>query len=1606
MILNPFARGVARRAVLAASLVFCVMLSLKGQEAQKAAATKTKEAAAEEGARKKASNAKAEAEGKAAKAKAGEKAAEEKKAEKKTAPANPLGNLIRGIFGGRRNVPNVKTIPQDPNDKSRGNGDELVRDHIDARAPYDPRQEKRLRRVEALVREKDWDRALEAIQLLLDQPENSLYRVKLGQMVPIRDEANRILGTLPAEQRNRYRTINGGLADALLREARHSGDLAQFVEVSARYFHTPAGQHATNYLGSMHFDRGEFALAARCFGQMLAAKADVTQEPAWRFKAALAFAKSDRPKESRKLIEQLTSESRGHQLGAEPIDAEEWIATASSTNLAPAAARTDWPMFKGAPHHRATSHGGVPLLLSRWRQPLSQSHRVREQIEFLLQDLTDLNRAVVPAFFPLVADGKVIYRSFRGVRVVDAENGNLLWETDGGLSADRLLSGDTAQQVSGQVVWNIGVNGSNTSYRGSGADNHALTGLLFRDGTYGILNSDEQRVFVIEDHAILSRYQPGYRRGFSSSSRDTYQRDWGTNKIVAYGLADGRPSWEIGGPARGEAFDLPLAGNYFFGPPTPDNGELFAVGEKENELRLFCLDPASGRPKWSQLIAYSDVKIEQDFGRRWWSAQVAVSDGVILCPTTVGWLVAVDRVDRSILWAHRYSRPNRSRTSRNPGTTSVVHSTSLNGRWAPSAPVISGNFVVFTPPEYTQNEAPIVDCLNLHDGTRRWKKDKEANVYLAGVQDNRVLLVGTTAVSAVALDTGVSIWTTPLSSTGEARPSGQGVVGGEEFYLPLQSGELWRVNLESGKVAAKHFLPEGSSPLGNLAMNEGTLVSLSPLGVSSFEQRDLIREQIRVRKENDPHDAWALIREAEIHQLNHDFAAALVLLEQVRPEGLDASLQPRYRTGMVASLATVIREDLGANGPALEKLSAFVKTDSERMRYRQLAVQFEVAQGRFENAFDIYRQLAFESPELMVPRDENDRVLVRLDAWTAGKLVDLWAALPADVRTHLDQRLSALAEAAGKGSQSEQEQFIALFGFHRAAEPVRFRLAERYVEGRDLFRAEKLLVKLGQSQTPEIAADAKERLARLLLSFNVPMDAAEVYRALHRDHAEVELPSGKRVAELIAELRSKDTVPLDHRHTPVSWGESDLKLVRNSGSSSAQYRSVESALTDASFFRQHRMQYAQTGQRLTISEAASGDLHWSIGLRAAANARSDAIVSLQDGHQMLLLHRDVLHCLSPVEKRVVWTRPLANRQQATSYYRQTSRQNAPAMQLLSNLTSSSGLMQFNRQHGMLAFGDADYVCHYGRREFIVRDADTGRIRWRRERVPTGTTFVGTRERLYVIHPNQGGAEAVRTSDGRIIEIPELATLLRSAIAVAGEDLIVLQTGTRSLLGLGSPKTTLRRYDPVSKQEQWKVEVVGNSYASRIGKQLLAILKSNGELQTIDLETGVVKTIGTLPVADLRSKTNVYAVADHDNFYVVVNKRRFSTYSESLPSLRVNGLVFGLDRTGGRPLWRQEVKEQNLLLPMLQSSPVLLFASRKYTRVGKSYRWASSLLALDKQTGGRLVDSDGYSTSNFTNLRINMIDRYIELRSYNQRLRLVATAPEKKPEVEDKEGKKP
>ena len=629
---------------------------------------------------------------------------------------------------------------------------------------------------------------------------------------------------------------------------------------------------------------------------------------------------------------------------------------------------------------------------------------------------------------------------------------------------------------------------------------------------------------MIEDHGILTRNQPGQHFGWDNSNEtpDPNGVPWKTNRLVSYDLRTGRPLWSIGGVESLESFDLPLAGSYFFGVPAVDGDELLVVAGKGDEIRLSALDRATGTPRWSQLIAYSDTKIEQDIGRRWYSAPVASSGGVVICPTTVGWLVAVDRLRQSVLWAHRF-QPVNAPPNRDPGSR-FVQQRDLASQWSPSAPILSGSVVVYTPPEES-----IVLALNALNGKKLWEKPKEMWLYLAGVFDDRLVLVGRHEVGALALATGKPLWTVPLGD--DARPSGRGLAVDDQFYLPLSTGELRTIDLKTGKTTSQTYVPSKHPALGNLAMHRGKLVSVGPFGAVGFGQREALLAEIQRRKAINPTESWALLRESEVHLLNRNHAAALPLLRSLATDSLSDDERVRHHAAHVESLAAIIRLDPKSNAAALTELTEIAALPDEMLLVQELTADRHVSEGRFAAAFDVYWSLSdLTTSVAAITRTDDRQVSTQRVPWISGRLSEVWSASRDEERTRIDSQIEAVLAGALREHRDATNvpdtattrsasamRLARLLAFHPGTATLRAAIIDDLATAGDFGGAQLELLKWSDDADRTVAARAVERLARLMDQFQMPADAAHYRRRLATEFADVTLSDGRTVAKLLEE---------------------------------------------------------------------------------------------------------------------------------------------------------------------------------------------------------------------------------------------------------------------------------------------------------------------------------------------------------------------------------------------------------------------------------------------------------------------------------------------------------
>jgi hypothetical protein len=1038
------------------------------------------------------------------------------------------------------------------------------------------------------------------------------------------------------------------------------------------------------------------------------------------------------------------------------------------------------------------------------------------------------------------------------------------------------------------------------------------------------------------------------------------------------------------------------------------NGEeLYLVAGKGDDLRLWSLDRRTGTPNWSQLIAYSDTKINLDIVRRWITSQVAAGDGVIVCPTTVGWLVAIDQTRQSVLWAYRYAPPAAQEKNEREAGTMLLPQKELNAQWCPSAPIISENRVVFTP----QDEDMLI-CLNTADGQKIWEKAKGTGIYLAGIFEQKVVIVGENGVTAFHLPNGEIAWSTKFEDG--VRVSGRGVAVGDHYYLPLSNGGLQTIDLTAGQVQSQTYVGSRQPPLGNLAMHHGKLVSLGPNGLTAFGQCDAVLNEIQQRLAANPRDGGALLRSSEIQLLNRKYRESLSLLRQIPVEQLTSAEQDRQHAALVECLSTLIHGDILHCAGELEELGRVAVSSADRLLHRELTAEKLLAEQKPVEAFDVLWQLAEQDGDAFVLRDDDRHVSVRRDVWLGGRISEIWStAMDAD-RILIDERIKSLIAEAADRDPVNYQRLISLLNFHPESIVAQERFVERLVQAGDPGGARIMLQQLFDNPDKSVAARATVRLARMMAERQLINDAVYYYRLLESKFADVIVHDGQTGAVLAAGARAVSEQSFEPKPKGVLWKASPMRLEHSVLNYLPPPQDVVCD-TPLPFFNRLSFESFASEQRLSMESLETGKVEWMMPLRGAVRVNDDGFVSTSlIGHQMFFISRGTLHAVSPIDKRILWVKPIEEPIDTNLHLRHDSRSTVTTMvSPHTDESSSSLLMQQAFSSGQLAVVQPHYLCLQGRRSLTVLNPRTGAELWKMDGLPIYAQIVGNRDALFVISPGKNEIHAYRVTDGKTLKIPELARLLNNALLTQGSSLLLFEQG--GLNPSGAPitkrarnsKCSLRLFDPVAQTTTWQREFPAGTVASPLGQDEVVVAQPDWQIRRIDVGTGQISALEA-PFAEAipSSKSGLflekYLLADDDRIYLIVNRvdADRNTSPEGLASIHVNGWIFAWNRQDNRLLWHNAITSQNLVVDRFSKLPVLLFVSRSWRHRGRMNMNGSLIVAaIHKQTGQTLINKkEPAAYSAFHAMSFNAEDHSIELKSYNLRLRLVPTDESLPPEI--------
>jgi outer membrane protein assembly factor BamB/tetratricopeptide (TPR) repeat protein len=1422
--------------------------------------------------------------------------------------------------------------------------------------PQDRDATRQLERAKQLLEEDRYSDAATLLDDILKRGEDYFFKPEDSKQVhrSLKMEAQRLIGKMPPEGLKAYELLFGSRAEQMLGEAATEGDTAKLESVARRFFHTPAGYQATLLLGRRYLDYSQPLAAAFCFQRLLDTPHAASQfEPGLSVLTALSWQRGGMTDRAGEVLVALRKQNPKAtvRLGPTKIpafpDSKTAVTWLQSTLGNPTRVKSSdleqWAMNRGNPSRNSIGSGGIPLLNPRWRVSTTNHPTLEKTLVEARKRFAEDGIPSLPVMQPLAIGNLVLMRTPREVLAVDFVTGKRLWP---------IRTSDSAWGTrTNSETPMLGVQGVESQH------NSWLTDRFWSDATQGTMSSDGTRLFLIQDSVDRAdrRNNADNRFGGQFELAKPY------NRLTACELqTQGKLKWQVGGPL-GE--DEPqLAGAFFLGPPLPLQGKVYALAEINGEIKLCVLDAETGRLEWSQQLAVVEQSIMQDSVRMLAGCTPSFADGVLVCPTTAGAVVAVDTTNRSLLWAFQYPRsPQHVMRANFFGVPQGGNGN--NERWSDSAVIIADGRVIVSP-----LESDDLQCLSLVDGKPLWKTARSENLFIGGVQGGKVILVGKRGVNALRLADGKPAWKKPIELPDAALPSGRGYLSGNEYYLPLTTAEVVRIDLPSEKISFRAKSRTGSIP-GNLVCFRGEVISQGVDYLESFFQLEPLEKRIAEALAKDPDNAWALAHRSEIALSGRELTPAQ--LEQAVTDirrAYSTEPSPFTRDLLVEAFTTALAQDFGKYQSLAAELEPLVRFDQERSKYLRVIAAGLHGQGKTSDALDAYLRLA----ELQLPLDgELDDVepkrKVRRDRWIRANVNELITAASAEERAKIDAVINARLElAAAERGPKLLRSFLSYFADHPTADRARELLVEQTSGPTVLLEREQLLRRLEQSTDAARRKDAAIRLAALLRDAGQEQAALSYYRRLEKEFGSAPLIDGKSVKAMLdalpAEslLRRAATRPAGLPAGEVLVERGNSRAARNTSYGPA-FLPIEFRGPRGPFFDDLAVGYQPNGDlvgrdgwgtdrfRLALNEGQRG--YGAVVVNSACVAGDGHLLVLCTGNQVMGI--DTLRSADGSTSRILWRENIGDVNAGNQYFDNGGRAR------ISIRGRNSG-----RGSPISCLGpvNASGVVVQRGREVSALDPLTGKPLWTRQVDAINCDIFGDEE-IVIVAPPAGGDSKVlvlRASDGNLLGTCTLPPANLRWMAFGRHLLVQAQTG--------DGKLQLKLIDPWGNRDVWSQTFSADVKSTVVDDDTIAIMQRDGRFVMISLADGRI-TVDEKLTAE-RNLENIYVIRSAEQDVLVVSRpadarhssRPRRTVQQHLDGVSpiVTGRVYAFDRATGKSQWAVPggVEEHGLILSQPSELPVLIFM-RTLIEVDSSgsQNQRGSILCIDKRTGRPIYEDD-------------------------------------------------
>ena len=1565
--------------------------------------------------------------------------------------------------------------------------------------PTDRQANERIKAIRIYVNKPNppWETIIEVVQRLLEADEDSLLEVEskdeTGKIiitkVSVRNEVNRLISTFPVDGREFYQNTYGPRAQGKLEDAMQTNNLVLLTEVSQRYLHTKAGADATLILGTVYLDRGLYQQAASSFARYLSRPEGELKDinPKILFKAALAFRRIGDDKQSARVWKQLEDKLNGKGLdfAGRVFTLDQLKVELDRKSELTFASLEGWPLFKGNTARNATGLGGSPFLEPRFSTSLipqpgenhynkDSSTWVRENLEQAIQIQSQRPVAAIPAFFPIAAKNRIIFRTYSGVYAVPTTDDKT---QDPPVKAGEVLDGWASISKNGlyQMVSDPGRKQlmDNNWWKQWYFPTNGPLGIFFENGLIGTLSHDGTRAYYIDDLAVpphpnhVQQFQgnfPGQAMAFGAFQDSVF-----ANELIAVDIESGKQMWSLGGknPAPSADEDTKkkptpesLLDAIFLGAPLPVAGRLYVLMEKGSNLQLVCIDPAkitmvadvsnpnakTPRPEicWIQSLGSPNHEIAKDTMRRIQGVNLAFSDGILVVPTNAGVVMGIELLTRSLVWAHSYreaTAPANVAGQPGPGVQKkvFVNGQMNNGpvlnlnqeRWRSSAPIIVNGKVIFT-----AYDGASVQCLNLRDGKFIWKSPRSADdLYLAGVHNDKVIIVNKNSMRAIDLNDGKKIhWT--LNS---GMPAGHGVTGANStYYLPVKAApdtkepEVWAIDLNEGKILSRTKSRKKHAP-GNLLFYEGDVYSQTPWELAAYPQLQVKLAEMNRRLLANPQDPIGLTERGELRLDDGQLVAAITDLQDALKFAPPPETRLKARDKLYEALTELLQRDFNSAEKHLvvykELCEVEVPADVDPVnRQRLLDEQLKrkanffcllakgrEKQGKLVEAFDHY--MAFGTltgnQELVNVIDEPN-TFSRPDVWARGRIENMIRTADPTNRKPLEMRVTEEWSKIRDANDLERvRNFVKVFGtFFQSGKQARLKLADMLMmtgNEDDMRDSQNILLGLRNAadEDPQLAAQAIETLARMLIRKGFFEDAVGLYTELGTSYAAVVVRDGKTGADFLSDLLT------DKRFLPYleplreMWHQK-LKAEEVPGGQPRMPQTtfgIDPEGEQIPFFKRYRLVMDLNAQgtpnwQMRVVDRVTGEDYWKYFPLPAMQyiynfPQSQFRLAFVRGHLLLLTLNNEVFAFDLADKKLLWK------------YNLFGKAPMPNTRPVNTIIEPDGLRLvypdgWTQKLGQIGVIEASYVCLTTHDGLVAVDPNRGTTLWTKSNVSSRVKVFGDDRHVYIVEWNQDGSpcptRCVRAQDGVSVDIPDASALLADPqkYRMVGRNLLVF--------GEQDNKRILRLYDVHTGKDIWRKEFDLASILVRAeDPNLVAIVTPQGDLTVLNVKTTqevFAAKLGSNKLKQHLDKVNeAVLLSDRERYYLVLNRpveagaQLTPNYGAGMRFMKVNGAMYCFDKATKKRLWYtdEQFENQAIILEQFQDLPIII-AAMQYTKFnnGQLESQGVRVVAIDKKTGNARFRRDLSPNSQFYTLESDARTGVIQLWRPDLRIRF---APE-------------